>query len=137
MSIPPSRNKIRARVLQEQRFQPSSGSGSFMSPNKAVAMGRKLVTWDELKAVTQIRDLEGLRNAKKEDCMDDDLGEASPDITRGIACCTAPLALQLGQRWKLGENTGSRSGSGYGTSNMAAGNLHGTQTVTYLKTGFL
>ncbi|CAL9037058.1 unnamed protein product [Musa banksii] len=83
MSIPPSRNKIRARVLQEQRFQPCSGSGGFMSPNKAMAMGRKLVTWDELKAVTQIRDLEGLRNAKMEDCMDDDLGEASPDITRG------------------------------------------------------
>lgn len=96
MSIPPSRNKIRAGVLQEQRFQPNSGGGGFMGPNKTVEMGRKLVTWDELKAVTQIRDLEGLCNAKMEDCMDDDLGEASPDITRGIACCTAPLALQLG-----------------------------------------
>ncbi|RRT49318.1 hypothetical protein B296_00052492 [Ensete ventricosum] len=146
-SIPPSKNKFRARVPREQGFQPRSSGGGFMSPNmgKAVGdieMGRKPVTWDELRAVTQVGDLEeGLSNRNIADDKDGELGEVSPDLSREVLA-SGSVEVQAtthhrlsswgrGRSWEtppevqavaaaVGET--SRMGSGSGSSIMAPGN---------------
>ncbi|XP_018686533.1 probable protein S-acyltransferase 7 isoform X2 [Musa acuminata AAA Group] len=146
-SIPPSKNKFRARVPQEQRFQPRSTGGGFMSPNmgKAVSdieMGRKPVTWDELRAITQIGDLEeGLHNANIEDDKVRELGEASTDLSRE-AVSTRSMEVQAalhdrrsswgrGGSWErtyelqpveAARGETNRMASGNGSSNIATGN---------------
>ncbi|RWW48127.1 hypothetical protein BHE74_00045824 [Ensete ventricosum] len=146
-SIPPSKNKFRARVPQEQRFQPRSAGGGFMSPNmgKAVGdieMGRKPVTWDELRAITQIGDLEeSLSNANIEDDKVGEFGEASTDLSRE-AVSTRSMEVQAalhdrrsswgrGGSWErtyelqpVEATTGetNRMTSGNGSSNIATGN---------------
>ncbi|KAL6006449.1 putative protein S-acyltransferase 7 [Asimina triloba] len=83
-SIPPSKNKFRARVQQEQGLQSHPmGSAGFISPNmgKAVEdleMGRK-ATWGEAGA--GMSDLEGELNG--DDGLDnkDTFGNASPDLS--------------------------------------------------------
>ncbi|CAL9765717.1 unnamed protein product [Musa acuminata subsp. burmannicoides] len=147
-SIAPSKNKFRARVPREQGFQPRSSGGGFMSPNmgKAVGdieMGRKPVTWDELRAVTQVGDLEeGLSNRNIVDDKDGELGEVSPDLSREVLA-SGSVEVQAtthhrlsswgrGRSWEttpevqavaaaVGET--SRMGSGSGSSIMAPGNL--------------
>ncbi|KAG6480495.1 hypothetical protein ZIOFF_063995 [Zingiber officinale] len=85
-SIPPSKNKFRARVPQEQH----ASVGGFMSPNMGkpvndIEMGRKPVTWDELRAVTQIGEREeGLSNRNMIHDKDSEPGEASPDSSREV-----------------------------------------------------
>ncbi|XP_042433584.1 probable protein S-acyltransferase 7 isoform X1 [Zingiber officinale] len=89
-SIPPSSNKLRARVQREQGYTTHSSGGGFMSPNigksvNDIEMGRKPVTWDELRAVTQIGGgEEGLSNRNMIDDRNGELGEASPDLSREV-----------------------------------------------------
>ncbi|WOL03735.1 putative protein S-acyltransferase 7 [Canna indica] len=88
-SIPASKNKFRGRVPQEPGFQPRSAvGGGFMSPNMGravgdIEMGRKPVTWEELRAVAQISDVEeSVSNTNMVDDKDGELIEASPELSR-------------------------------------------------------
>ncbi|KAG6488499.1 hypothetical protein ZIOFF_049742 [Zingiber officinale] len=87
-SIPPSKNNFRARVSHEQGLQPRSSIGGFMSPNVGKAVGdiemdRKPVTWDELRAVTQVgENEEGLSSRNMMDDKDGELSEPSPNLSR-------------------------------------------------------
>ncbi|WOL15896.1 putative protein S-acyltransferase 7 [Canna indica] len=147
-SIPPSKNKFRARVQREQGFQPRTSGGGFMSPNIGkvagdIEMGRKPVTWDELRAVTQVGDHEeGLSNRNTMEDKDAELVEASPDLSREILS-TGGMEVQAalhhrrsswgrGGTWEttpdaraaasaVGET--SRTASGGGGSSTVAGNL--------------
>ncbi|XP_074563235.1 putative protein S-acyltransferase 7 isoform X2 [Curcuma longa] len=89
-SIPPSSNKFRARVPQEQGYTTRSSGGGFMSPNigksvNDIEMGRKPVTWDELREVTRIGEgEEGLSNRNMIDDGDSELEEASSDLSREV-----------------------------------------------------
>ncbi|XP_058103046.1 probable protein S-acyltransferase 7 [Magnolia sinica] len=83
-SIPPSKNKFRARVPLEQGLQSHSAGGGFVSPNmgKAVGdleMGRK-ATWGEAGA--GMSNFEGGFNGNGLDNKDAGFGDASPDLSQ-------------------------------------------------------
>ncbi|XP_064946268.1 probable protein S-acyltransferase 7 isoform X2 [Musa acuminata AAA Group] len=147
-SIPPSKNKFRARVPREQEYQQLTIGGGFMSPNMGravgdIEMGRKPVTWDELRAVTQAGDLEGgLSSRNMVDDKDSELGEVSPDLrreflsTRGVEVQAAlhhrRSSWGRGGSWETMPEVRavasamwetSRIGSGSGSRSMSAANL--------------
>ncbi|RZS01055.1 hypothetical protein BHM03_00030893 [Ensete ventricosum] len=149
-SIPPSKNKFRARVPREQEYQQLTTGGGFMSPNMGravgdIEMGRKPVTWDELRAITQGSDLEeGLSNRNMGDDKDSELGEVSPDLrreflsARGVEVQAAlhhrRSSWGRGGSWEtmpevravasaMWETSRIGSGSGSGSRSMSAANL--------------
>ncbi|XP_010926776.1 probable protein S-acyltransferase 7 isoform X2 [Elaeis guineensis] len=89
-SIPPSKNKFRARVPYEQGLQARSLSGGFISPNMGklvgdLEMGRKPVTWDEARTGTDVNDLQaGLSDTNILDDKNGALGDISPDLSREV-----------------------------------------------------
>lgn len=118
-----------------------------MSPNvgKAVGdieMGRKPVTWDELRAVTQVgENEEGLSSRNMMDDKDGEFSEDSPDLSREAFTTGMEVQPTLHHRrlsWGRGGSWGtspdfqavafaaremSRTGSGNGSSGSGAGNL--------------
>ncbi|XP_038984329.1 probable protein S-acyltransferase 7 isoform X2 [Phoenix dactylifera] len=86
-SIPPSKNKFRARAPQEQGFQSRSLGGGFISPNMGIPvgdleMGRKPGTWDEARIGADVNDLQGLSDTATLDGKNGGFGDASPDLSR-------------------------------------------------------
>lgn len=87
-SIPPSKNKFRARVPQEQGLRSRSLGGGFISPNMGkpvgdLEMGRKPVTWDEARTGADVADLQAA--VSDTDILDDKnggLSDASQDSSR-------------------------------------------------------
>ncbi|URD83036.1 DHHC palmitoyltransferase [Musa troglodytarum] len=147
-TIPPSKNKFRARVPREQEYQQLTTGGGFMSPNMGravgdIEMGRKPVTWDELRAVTQGGDLEeGLSSRNMVDDKDSELSEISPDLrreflsTRGVEVQAAlhhrRSSWGRGGSWETMPEVRavasamwetSRIGSGSGSRSMSAASL--------------
>ncbi|KAG6505147.1 probable protein S-acyltransferase 7 isoform X1 [Zingiber officinale] len=144
-SIPPSKNNFRARVSQEQGLQPRSSGGGFMSPNmgKAIGdieMGRKPVTWDELRAVTQVGEHEeGLSNRNVMEDKDGELTEASPNLSREAFETDTEVQPTLHHRrsswgrggsWETASDiqavasvAGQTSRTGSGSGSTGAGNL--------------
>ncbi|XP_058093085.1 probable protein S-acyltransferase 7 isoform X2 [Magnolia sinica] len=111
-SIPPSKNKFRARVPQDLGMQLRSVGGGFMSPNmgKAVGdleVGRK-ATWGEAREGTA--DLEaGFSHDGLENKDGGFIGEASPDLSQALP--TEGMEGRAGVHHPRRSSWGRRSGS--------------------------
>lgn len=86
-SIPPSKNKFRAKVPQDPGVQARSLGGGFISPDMGRAVGdleigRKAVAWGE--AVTGVVDLEGVQNIDNSESKDIAYGDVSPDLSKAL-----------------------------------------------------
>lgn len=87
-SIPPSKNKFRARVPQEQGFQSRSLGGAFIGPNMRKRIGdlemcRKPVPWDEGRIGADVNELQaGLSDTDSLDDKNGGFGDAFPDLSR-------------------------------------------------------
>ncbi|XP_074574963.1 putative protein S-acyltransferase 7 isoform X2 [Curcuma longa] len=69
-SIPPSKNRYRARASREQGLPSQSVAQSFLSSNMGKAMddiemGRKPISWEEARSFAHLDDLEGLTTDSK------------------------------------------------------------------------
>ncbi|XP_077250411.1 DHHC-type zinc finger family protein [Tasmannia lanceolata] len=85
-SIPPSKNKFRARIPQEPGLQPRSVGGGFISPNMGktvgdLELGRK-TTWAEGGA--GVGDYERGLNNDGLDNKDGGFDNGSPDLSQGL-----------------------------------------------------
>ncbi|XP_026663573.2 probable protein S-acyltransferase 7 isoform X2 [Phoenix dactylifera] len=89
-SIPPSKNKFRARAPLQRGLQTRSPSGGFISPNMGklvgdLEMGRKPVTWDEATTGMDVNDLQaGLSDTNILDDKNGGFGDVSPDLSREV-----------------------------------------------------
>lgn len=88
-SIPPSKNKFRARAARELGLSAQSAAGGFLSPNMGrgigdIEMGRKPISWEEARSFAHLDDLEGAtNNPKMSDEKDDAPGhDMSPNLSK-------------------------------------------------------